>query len=79
MLRRLLPAEASLEWKVWWAAVEKWAREVWIAARRKPRAFPQDALLEGELEWAHAVVSEAAAGGSAGSIGKAWATVGVGH
>ena len=48
--RLLLQAEVHPEWKVWWAAVERWAREVWISRHRRPGGFPADALLEGELE-----------------------------
>ena len=53
--RMLLQAEVHPEWKVWWAAVERWAREVWISRHRRPGGFPADALLEGELEWAWAI------------------------
>jgi hypothetical protein len=53
--RLLLQAEVHPEWKVWWAAVERWAREVWISRHRLPGGFPADALLEGELEWAWAL------------------------
>ena len=60
VLRLLLPADASPEWKVWWSALERWAREVWIAARREPGGFPQDTLLVGELEWAGAVAQSPA-------------------
>jgi hypothetical protein len=53
--RLLLQAEVHPEWKVWWAAIERWAREVWISRHRQPGGFPADALLEGELDWAWAI------------------------
>ncbi len=37
--------------------MERWAREVWIMHHRVGGGFPQEALLEGELGWAHEIAT----------------------
>jgi hypothetical protein len=66
--RLLLPVDLDPGWKVAWAAVERWHREVWISRHRQPGAFPADALVEGELFWAWEL--GVAAGGR--EVGSGW-------